>query len=106
MQILTIDPTLIAQGRAVFEASKKCGPVMGLPVVPGAIVAAIEDGIFTEEDIERNVSRYTRCRRSTVKTVLENLSTKVNPNGLWSRDQDGRFRLVDQPVQPFTVMAI
>lgn len=105
MQIHTITPVLIDQGRAVFELGKSCGLAKGFSIVPGAIIAAIENGLVTAPDIERTVSLYSRCRATTVATVLESLSTNVNSHGLWGQRADGSFHLVDQPVVPFTILA-
>lgn len=105
MHIVTINPSLLDHGRAVFDAGRNCGPIFGVPVVPGAIVGAVEAGIRREDQIARDVSRYTRCRQSTVKTVLAALSTNQNAEGLWHKDEEGQYRLVDQLVRPFAFLA-
>jgi hypothetical protein len=105
MKIYTVNATLLAQGRAVFEAGLRCGPERGLAVVPGAILAAIENGLTTHSEIERAVAFHSRCRRSTVATVLAALSTERNPNGLWARDADGCYRCTQQDGEPFSIVA-
>ncbi|WP_159759823.1 hypothetical protein [Sphingomonas sp. 8AM] len=105
MQIHIIDRSLIERGRAVFEAGLRCGSGRGLSIVPGAIAAAIEHGFTTALDIESAVSLHTRCSRSTVGTVLMTLDAARNANGLWTRNADGEYRLTEEPVRTFTIMA-
>lgn len=105
MQIYTINPSLLDLGRAVFEAGKSCEGMTGLPAVPGAIVAAISHRLTARYEVVQAVSFYARCRRSTVETILDSLDTNSNPNGLWCRGEDGDYRLTEQPVQPFTILA-
>jgi hypothetical protein len=105
MRIYTIDPSLLDQGRAVYEAGRSCDGMTGLAAIPGAIAAAISDGLAARYQIVQAVSYYVRCRRSTVEAVLDGLETNSAPNGLWCRGEDGTYRLTNLLVRPFTMIA-
>jgi hypothetical protein len=119
MQIFTIDQHLIDRGRVAFHLAAlqfMCGPnssvytagrrrLGGLAVVPGAVVAAIEMGLNTTEEIVPAVARATRCWPSTITAVLEGLGKDGVPDRLWASNANGTFRLIDHAaITPFTVM--
>lgn len=120
MQILTIDAELVARGRAAFSAGTRqylCGREVpgyakslrrggGVAVVPGAIVAAIELGLCTSDEIVPTVARVSRCRKSTVSTILNELATDRVTDQLWAVKPDGTYRLVRTvDPKPFTLIA-
>lgn len=119
MQIMTIDQALVDKGRTAFNLASLqflCGPnssvyevgkrrMGGFAVVPGAIVAAIEQGFTTHSEIVRVVAQVSRCREATVLTLLESLSADSVPDALWWLTSDGTYDLVEgRSVNPFTVL--
>ena len=119
MQIFTLNQALIDHGRAAFELSSLqflSGPNAsvnradrwrggGIGIVPGAIVAAIDRGLTTPEAIVPAIARLSRCRDSTVITLLETLGRDDVPDRLWSLGADGSYALTDRAVwQPITVV--
>lgn len=109
MQIITINETTIAAGKAAFQwykAASMCGSdtavydagmyrEQGKPVVVGAIIASIENGMDSEEQIVASVARVSHCRRSTVLTILAALTGNEPTDHLWRVD-DGRYSLLQR----------
>lgn len=119
MQIMTLNQVLVDRGRTAFNLATiqfLCGPnssvytagkrrLGGIEVVPGAIVAAIEQGLNTPFEIIPAVARVSRCYESTVKSILEGLAGEDVPDRLWAPNTNGTYSLTDNPiVKPFTVM--
>jgi len=106
MQIIHITDATIAAGKAAFQSYRTaclCGPSAdiyaqglrrqtGLAVIPGAIVACIEQGMTTEDEILNGVARLSLCRRSTVRSVLVGLSGDDPERNLWCADKNGTFK--------------
>ena len=63
----------------------------GLSVVPGAIIACIEQGMIEENEIVNAVARVSLCRRSTVSDVLFALCGTDPDLNLWSATGRGDF---------------
>lgn len=105
MKIYNINPSMLQMGRDVCAASLRCGAARGAALVPGAIVEAIKQGLTTSTAIISVVTSCTRCLDTTVCAFLLGLDTAKNANGLWTRNADGEYRLTEQPVQTFTIMA-
>ena len=118
MQVLTINQGVVDSGRTAYHLAAlqfMCGPnssvytagkrrLGGLPVVPGAIVAAIEMGFTTSYEIVPAVARATRCWETTIHSVLEELGSDAVPDRLWSIMPNGTYRLTDRlSMMPFTV---
>ncbi len=119
MEIVTLTPEAVDRGRVAFHLAAlqfMCGPNAspystvkqrkgGLPVVPGAIVAAIEMGFTTPFEIVPAVARATRCLESTIVSVLEGLGSDEIPDRLWSANPNGSYCLEDSAtLTPFTVL--
>lgn len=108
MYVFTVTEALINKGKEAFAAGVRqylggpnspfyedeLGRDSGVAVVPGAIVAALESGAAHEEEIIPMVTRVSRCRWSTVATILEALSKETIPDRLWAQAENGRFELV------------
>ena len=120
MNIFTVNEELINNGRQAFSAGVRQylgGPSLpfyeedmgrdtGVAVVPGAIVAALEFGVRLDQEIIPMVSRVSRCRCSTVSTILEALSEETVPDRLWERDENGVCQLIrNDGRKPFSVIA-
>lgn len=120
MNIFTVTDELINNGRQAFSAGVRqylggpglpfyeedMGRETGVAVVPGAIVAALEFGVCYDQEIIPMVSRVSRCRWSTVSTILEALSEETVPDRLWARDENGMCELVQSDGRkPFSVIA-
>lgn len=119
MEIITLTRDAVDRGRVAFHLAAlqfMCGPNAspystvkrrkgGLPVVPGAIVAAIEMGFTTPFEIVPAVARATRCLESTIVSVLEGLGSDEIPDRIWSANPNGSYRLMEpSALTPFTVL--
>ncbi len=93
MKLHVIDCVTIQCGYEVYSAAKAHGPETGFQHIPGAILAAIADGLVTREEIVRTVARYTRTSRRAVGMVLDKLSAPSRSR-LWARDADGVYKVV------------
>jgi hypothetical protein len=110
MHIIHLTAATIAAGKSAFNsyrAAVMCGPSAaayvpglrrqtGLVVVPGAILACIEQGMVTEDEILNGVARVSRCSRSTVLSVLIKLSGVDPEVHLWRADRNGNYRALTQ----------
>lgn len=102
MHIIHLDDKSIAAGKAAFSlyrAAVMCGPSAdiydpgmwrdtGIAIIPGAILACIAQGMTTKDEIVSAVARVSRCKRTTVETVLGALTGADPERNLWGlRDQ-------------------
>lgn len=109
MQIFSLNEYAISAGKAAFHRYRTavtCGRASeiyeagmcrqtGLSVVPGAIVACIEQGSNSEDEIVHAVARVSLCRRSTVSAVLYALCGGDPHRHLWRATKRGDFELHD-----------
>lgn len=119
MHIIYLTAATIAAGKSAFNsyrAAVMCGPSAaayipglrrqtGLVVVPGAILACIEQGMVTEDEILNGVARLSRCRRSTVLSVLIQLSGGDPDIHLWRADRAGNYHALTQSVSRVVLAA-
>jgi hypothetical protein len=120
MNIYVIDEALVDQGRAAFSKGARqylCGSAVpgyqvakarkgGIQIVPGAIVAALELGLRTEEEIVPTVAKISRCWPTTVSAILETLAEDRVADRLWAQNPDGTYRVTrNAKFKPFTIMA-
>ena len=110
MQIIHLTDATVESGKSAFNSYRAaviCGPSAnayvpglrrqtGLAVVPGAICACIEQGMITEDEIVNGVARLSRCRRSTVLSVLVELSGDDPQRHLWRVDRAGKFHTLSR----------
>lgn len=71
----------------------------GLEVVPGAVIACIERGMTSEDEIVNAVARASRCKRRTVILLLEALTGDDPRQHLWQRKGD-RFSMLLTDAEP------
>jgi hypothetical protein len=109
MKIIRFNDDFIAAGRAVYKAylaAAVCGADADcyeagmarrsdVALIAGAIVASLEYGLNTEDAIVLSVARATRCKRSTVWTMLQNL-TGTDPVSHLFMIHEGRYRLMNR----------
>jgi hypothetical protein len=119
MQIIHLTEDAIALGVAALDdycAAMMCGPLApsygqrlkratGLGVVPGAILACIEQGIISEDEIVNAVSRASRCRRSTVRSVLAAITGGEPERFMCKCDPQGRYQLHDSELSDVLLAA-
>ncbi len=106
MNIIHLDTETLKAGKSAFNeymAAVVCGPsakiyydgmirATGLEVVPGAILACMEQGLVGEDEIVNAAARVSRCTRSTVLSVLYTLCGTDAGRHLWSTDWKGNFQ--------------
>lgn len=104
MNIIKLDTVTLDKGKSAFAlycAGRTCGETSaiyadaaqretGLKVIPGAIIACIERGMNSADEIINAVARTSRCKRSTVTSILDGLNGDDPSQHLWRR-QDDRF---------------
>jgi hypothetical protein len=119
MHIIHLTDATIAAGKSAFNsyrAAVMCGPSAaayvpglrrqtGLAVMPGAILACIEQGMITEDEILNGVARLSRCRRSMVLSVLIGLRGGDPEVHLWRADRTGNYHVLTQSVPKVALAA-
>ncbi len=98
MNICILNSSLIEKGRQSYRAAilqylgnSEYGRSGGPEYVPGSVVAIIESGIVDEDELVSVAAKVTRCKKSTVLEILENLSG--TDDLLWSKNRMGRYYL-------------
>lgn len=104
MHIIHLDQAAITEGKHElnnYAAALLCGPSSdmyvpnmtrygGPSMIVGAVIACIGRGLNTRDMIINAVSRATRCRRSTVTSVLDTLAGDDPKRHYW-RQANGRY---------------